>query len=341
MPNEIHSHRLEALFGFVSECARLRDYDPLLRLLSQRGHWLIDFDRLTILLYEDLPQVLRTIVIEGHSFRDVSSEIQRSEIGSIFEALKTGTSSGGAIRICSPLISAGFPNGVLCFAKTSGEYTSSDVQLVEFLAECLAGTFERFGQAPLFLGASKESLRMSYLAQHDVLTSLPNRWLLNERLMWALASSRRYRRRLAVLFLDLDHFKAINDSLGHGIGDQMLRQISDRLVKCVRSSDTVSRIGGDEFVILLTEIEDEKDATTCAEKIIAAVTAPMGIASHVLHPKLSIGIGIYPGDGEDAETLIGSADTAMYHAKEEGNEKVQLFQRQLLREPASRPSGYA
>src|SRR6187402_1858245 len=133
MQNEIDSHRLEALFGFVSECARLRDYDPLLRLLSQRGHWLIDFDRLTILLYDDHRQVLRTIVIEEHSLRDVSSDdIQLSEIGSIFETLKTGTSSGGAIRVCTPLISAGFPNGVLCFAKTSGEYTSSEVQLVEF-----------------------------------------------------------------------------------------------------------------------------------------------------------------------------------------------------------------
>jgi diguanylate cyclase (GGDEF)-like protein len=191
---------------------------------------------------------------------------------------------------------------------------------------------------------------MSYLAQHDSLTGLPNRLLLNERLGWALALSSRYGRRLAVLFLDLDRFKEINDSLGHGIGDQVLRQVSDRLVRCVRTSDTVSRIGGDEFVILLSEIESEKDATICAGKIIAAVAAPLKIALHELYPALSVGISIYPSDGEDAETLIKNADTAMYHAKADGHKKYQLFKQdmnvvafepRLSHETARRPASYA
>ena len=340
MPNEIESRRLEGLFQFVSECARLREYDPLLHLLAQRAHELIEFDRFTIFLYDNDRQVLKTTIIEHHVSREVSSDdTPLSEIGSIFEKLKTERDFGAAIRICTPLISAGCMTGLLCLTKRSGEYSSADVQLVQFLADCLAGTFERFAQARFLMDPSKdaisalkwheESRRMAYLAQHDTLTSLPNRWLLNERLVWALASSRRYERRLAVLFLDLDHFKVINDSLGHGIGDQVLRRISDRLVRCVRSSDTVSRIGGDEFVILLTEIEDEKHAVICAEKIIATVAEPLRIASHELHPTVSIGIGMYPSDGADAETLIRNADTAMYHAKQNGNEKVQLFKPDL------------
>jgi diguanylate cyclase (GGDEF)-like protein len=170
---------------------------------------------------------------------------------------------------------------------------------------------------------------MSYLAQHDSLTDLPNRCLLNERLTRAMALSNRYQRRLAVLFLDLDRFKKINDSMGHWIGDQVLRQISGRLVGCVRASDTVSRIGGDEFVVLLAEIEDEKDATICAEKITAAVTAPLRIDNDDLHLALSIGIAIYPGDGKDAEALIRSADTAMYRAKSEGRGTSYFFRNEL------------
>jgi diguanylate cyclase (GGDEF)-like protein len=170
---------------------------------------------------------------------------------------------------------------------------------------------------------------MSYLAQHDPLTGLPNRCLLYERVSRALALSRRYSRRLAVLFLDLDRFKEINDSLGHAIGDLVLCQISDRLVGCVRASDTVSRIGGDEFVVLLAELEDEKAASVCARKIIAAVTAPLNAGSHELHLTVSIGIGIYPGDGGDAETLIRSADIAMYQAKAERNGEFHFFKQDM------------
>jgi diguanylate cyclase (GGDEF)-like protein/PAS domain S-box-containing protein len=170
------------------------------------------------------------------------------------------------------------------------------------------------------------SLHAIHLAQHDFLTDLPNRMLLNERLTQAIDLASRSSHHLAVLFLDLDGFKHINDSLGHVIGDALLQSVAAQLVKCVRRSDTVSRQGGDEFVVLLSEIEHADDAIDSAERIIAALVAPHHIAQHHLHVTVSIGISIYPHDGADAETLIKSADIAMYQAKKHGRNNYQCFE---------------
>jgi diguanylate cyclase (GGDEF)-like protein/PAS domain S-box-containing protein len=167
--------------------------------------------------------------------------------------------------------------------------------------------------------------QMAYLAQHDFLTNLPNRMLFNDRLTQAIGLARRCGAQLAVLFLDLDHFKHINDSLGHGVGDRLLQSVAQRLRACVRSSDTVSRNGGDEFVILLAEIERAEDAAVSAEKIIAALTARHHIGGHELQVSTSIGASVFPFDGQDAETLIKNADLAMYHAKDSGRNNVQFF----------------
>jgi diguanylate cyclase (GGDEF)-like protein/PAS domain S-box-containing protein len=169
------------------------------------------------------------------------------------------------------------------------------------------------------------SLQISHLAQHDFLTDLPNRMLLNDRLTQAIELGRRHGKQLAVLFLDLDRFKHVNDSLGHEIGDKLLQSMAGRLVSCVRSSDTVSRQGGDEFVILFSEIEHADDAAASAQKILTALRAPHDVAHHDLHVTASIGVSIYPDDGRDAETLIKCADTAMYHAKESGRNNYQFF----------------
>jgi diguanylate cyclase (GGDEF)-like protein len=170
------------------------------------------------------------------------------------------------------------------------------------------------------------SLRAVYLAQHDFLTDLPNRMLLNDRLTQAIALARRHGHCLAILFLDLDRFKHVNDSLGHVIGDELLQSVARRLLRCVRSSDTVSRQGGDEFVVLLSEIQHADDAAASAQKILAALAAPHEVANHQLHVTVSIGISIYPDDGLDAERLITSADTAMYHAKQAGRNHYQFFE---------------
>src|SRR6266446_1976748 len=169
------------------------------------------------------------------------------------------------------------------------------------------------------------SVQMTHSAQHDVVTNLPNRLLLNDRITQSISLARRQKKHLAVIFLDLDHFKCINDSLGHAIGDELLQSVSKRLLASVRSSDTVSRLGGDEFVILLSEIANPEDAATSAKKILLLLSAPHYIGGQDLHIDGSIGISVYPEDGEDAETIIKSADTAMYHAKESGRNNFQFF----------------
>jgi diguanylate cyclase (GGDEF)-like protein len=166
---------------------------------------------------------------------------------------------------------------------------------------------------------------MSHQAQHDFLTGLPNRLLLTDRLTQAIALSRRHGNKVALLFLDLDHFKPVNDSLGHAIGDKLLQSVAQRLTTCVRTSDTICRLGGDEFVVLLSEIEQVDAAIRCAEKVLAAVAVPHLIAGHEVHITLSIGISVCPDDGRDAETMLKNADTAMYHAKKMGRDNYQFF----------------
>jgi diguanylate cyclase (GGDEF)-like protein/PAS domain S-box-containing protein len=177
--------------------------------------------------------------------------------------------------------------------------------------------------------ARAATLRMSYLAQHDSLTGLPNRILLNDRLIEAMALAHRHRRQLAVLFLDVDRFKYINDTLGHVIGDRLLQSIAQRLLGCVRASDTVSRQGGDEFVILLPEVTHAQDATVCADKILEILRSPHRVDEHDLHATGSIGIVTYPDDGTDADTLMKHADFAMYHAKDSGRDNRQFFKRDM------------
>ena len=173
------------------------------------------------------------------------------------------------------------------------------------------------------------SRRMSFLAQHDSLTQLPNRMVLNDRLTQAIAMAHRQAKKLAVLFLDVDRFKNINDSLGHAIGDRLLQSVSERLLACVRRSDTVSRQGGDEFVILLSEVARAPDAAICADKILQALSAPHDIDQHHLHITVSIGIATYPDDGTETETLMKNADFAMYDAKENGRNNYKFFRPEM------------
>ena len=147
------------------------------------------------------------------------------------------------------------------------------------------------------------SMQMTHSAHYDVVTNLPNRLLLNDRITQSISLAHRQSRPFAVLFLDLDHFKKINDSLGHAAGDELLQSISKRLSGCVRASDTVSRQGGDEFAVLLPEITHAEDAAKCASKIITAFHAPHIIGGRSVHIGASIGISLYPKDGVDAETL--------------------------------------
>jgi diguanylate cyclase (GGDEF)-like protein/PAS domain S-box-containing protein len=170
------------------------------------------------------------------------------------------------------------------------------------------------------------ALQLAHSAQHDFLTGLPNRLLLNDRVNYAVALAPRHQKKVAVLFLDLDGFKHINDSLGHPTGDKLLQSIAQRLVGCVRASDTVSRQGGDEFVVLLSEVDQAEDAALAARRMLKAVAEAHAVDQHDLHVTTSIGVSVCPDDGMDAETLIKNADTAMYQAKENGRQSYQFFE---------------
>ncbi|OGB23772.1 MAG: diguanylate cyclase [Burkholderiales bacterium RIFCSPLOWO2_02_FULL_57_36] len=175
----------------------------------------------------------------------------------------------------------------------------------------------------------KAKEQMGYMAHHDFLTGLPNRLMLQERLDQAIALAKRHDTKLAVMFMDLDRFKTINDSLGHAVGDKMLQSVSQRLTDAVRSTDTVSHQGGDEFVLLLSEVADENAVAVLATKICKLVSASYFIAGQDLHIGATIGISMYPDDGADAETLIKNADVAMYHAKDDGRGRYHFFRQEM------------
>ncbi|MEQ1580866.1 MAG: diguanylate cyclase [Steroidobacteraceae bacterium] len=173
--------------------------------------------------------------------------------------------------------------------------------------------------------AREQSRRLSFLAKHDSLTALPNRALLDDRLDLSIALADRHGQQLAVLFLDIDHFKEFNDSLGHAIGDRILQSVAERLRRGVRNSDTVFRLGGDEFIIVLTDTKGGTDAVAIADKLLSTLEAPHRIGPHELCLTASIGIAIYPADGTNADSLIRNADTAMYAAKAKGGNTARLY----------------
>jgi diguanylate cyclase (GGDEF)-like protein/PAS domain S-box-containing protein len=174
------------------------------------------------------------------------------------------------------------------------------------------------------------SAKLARLALHDNLTDLPNRALFADRLDQALARAHRSGNVAALLFVDLDRFKAVNDSLGHAIGDQLLQAVADRLLTCVRGSDTVSRYGGDEFIILLADVAHAQDAALCAEKIISALATPYELNGHTLRIGASIGISIAPEHATDGETLLKYADIAMYQAKRSGANNYKSFKPEMV-----------
>jgi diguanylate cyclase (GGDEF)-like protein/PAS domain S-box-containing protein len=170
---------------------------------------------------------------------------------------------------------------------------------------------------------AEETIRRQ--AYHDALTGLPNRMLFKDRLTEAILHARRHDRMLGLLFLDLDRFKNINDTLGHIVGDRLLQGVAERLGSCLQEEDIIARLGGDEFTVLLPQINRLEDAVKTAQRILEALKAPFRFDGHDLHINASIGIALYPSDGEDAEVLLRNADTALYRAKEKGRNTYQLY----------------
>jgi diguanylate cyclase (GGDEF)-like protein/PAS domain S-box-containing protein len=207
---------------------------------------------------------------------------------------------------------------------------------VRWLLINAVGLFDEQGRRVGQRGAARDitdrkqaEARITHLATRDALTDLPNRVLLNDRLQQALANARRQHAGLAVMFIDLDRFKNINDSLGHDVGDELLRCVAARLKECLRKGDTLARLGGDEFVAVLEGLHTSNDAQVVGEKILCALSEPFTIAGQVLATTASIGASVYPSDGDDPATLMRNADTAMYHAKGLGRNALQFFSQEM------------
>ncbi len=178
---------------------------------------------------------------------------------------------------------------------------------------------------------------LDHQAHHDALTGLPNRVLFNDRLVQSIEKAKRTNSKFALLFIDLDHFKEINDSLGHETGDEILKIVSERLQETIRDEDTVARLGGDEFTIILEELNEAQDASTIATKILNILSKSIDVKKNILYVSSSIGISIYPNDGESAQNLLKFADSAMYKAKDEGRNNYQYYNSKMTELAFERP----
>ena len=227
------------------------------------------------------------------------------------DALQRGYRSMGAF----PLMGDSQPVGL--FVLYAPELNFFDVEEIKLLTELTAN----ISYALEYL---KKEEKLNYLAYHDVLTGLPGRTLFHDRLVQAVTNAHRHGDKLGVLFIDLDHFKNINDSLGHYVGDMLLKQVAALFTACMREDDTVARLGGDEFVVILASMASEDEAWMVSQKILKLMTEPFTIEAHELFVTCSIGIALYPKDGDDAKTLLQSADGALYLAKNKGRNNAQF-----------------
>jgi diguanylate cyclase (GGDEF)-like protein/PAS domain S-box-containing protein len=222
-----------------------------------------------------------------------------------------------------PIMRERRPVGVLMlFARERRGFDDETMSLLTRMTENLAFALHNIDR-----DAERERAqeRIRYLATHDVLTGLPNRLLFGELLSSAVHHAKRYGERLAVMFIDLDRFKLVNDTLGHSAGDLLLKQMACRLRTVLRASDVVARLGGDEFVVLATDISGDDDVHAVASKLLGAIAAPVSVMGQPCSVSASIGISLYPAHGSDDKTLLRNADAAMYRAKEQGKNRVAVF----------------
>jgi diguanylate cyclase (GGDEF)-like protein len=249
----------------------------------------------------------------------IQNDFQTNERSLYWRRKETNTSAGCGL----PLVQHGRVVGVLLFLSSeAGVFTSELVELLQRLADNVGFALENFDRSDEKLRAEQ---RVQYLATHDGLTGLPNRRMFGQLLEFSIKSAQRNSKKCAVLFVDLDRFKLINDSLGHAAGDKLLVEVGNRLAGCVRESDVVARLGGDEFVIILNQLEYRDQAAVIANKVLQGVSPALDLAGQECRTTASIGIAVFPDDGVDEPTLTKNADLAMYLAKEEGKNGYRFF----------------
>ena len=219
-----------------------------------------------------------------------------------------------------PIVSVNGVYGVIgAYSREPRIFVETEINFLQSLVNTLATAINR----------KDAEQRLTHLAQYDALTDLPNRRLFLERVAQTLTQAQRSRRLVAILFADLDRFKAVNDTLGHGPGDQLLMQAAQRLLGCTRTSDVVARIGGDEFALMLSNLASVDDAMRVAQKVVDALAAPFDLDGHEAYISVSLGISLYPDDGDNAEALLKNADTAMYQAKASGRDHYRFYLPQM------------
>ncbi|QDC45365.1 EAL domain-containing protein [Methylophilus medardicus] len=258
------------------------------------------------------------------------SEAQGRPILEVFRILNESTRKLAANPVDVVLAHnkvCGLANHTLLIAKSGVEYAIEDSAApIRDPNGAILGVVLVFHDVS---DARQMAQKMTYLAEHDYLTDLPNRLLLTDRITQAISAAQRRQSKLAILFCDIDHFKRVNDTLGHEVGDQLLKVLCQRLQLCIRASDTLSRLGGDEFVVLLPELNDDAVPAEIAQKILTVLKDPVNIAGHELFITASIGIAVYPDDGQSEDVLTRHADAAMYHAKNSGRNNYQFFTHEM------------
>jgi diguanylate cyclase (GGDEF)-like protein len=267
--------------------------------------------------------------LAGNAFRTrqpcISNDYLTDHRVSAFHAIVRG--DGARSGAAFPLLIRGQAVGVMIYMSSEADtFTPEFAELLQRLADNVAYALENFDRAD---EKTRADDRIEYLASHDSLTGLPNRETFNELLHYAIEAAHRHERQFAVLFIDLDRFKVINDSLGHDAGDILLVEIASRLRGGLRSSDVVARLGGDEFVVILEETADRDDVEHIARDLLSALSQPLQLSGHECHTTASIGIAMYPSDGSDVQTLTKNADMAMYIAKEDGKNGFRFFNKAI------------
>ena len=276
--------------------------------------------------------------MSGTAFRTrqpcISNDYLNDDRVRVFHAVVRG--DGARSGAAFPLIAHDKPVGVMIYMSTEpGTFTTEFVELLQRLADNVSFAMENFDRAD---AKNEADERIEYLASHDSLTDLPNRETFNGLLREAIDAAERHDHRFAVLFIDLDRFKVINDSLGHEAGDLLLLEVANRLRGALRQSDVVARLGGDEFVVILDRCGEIGDVQRIATGLLVALAEPMELAGHECHTTASIGIAMYPANGSDAQTLTKNADMAMYLAKEDGKNGSRFFSKEVTTQSIERLS---
>ncbi len=332
---------LRILYKISNSVSSLLDLDEVLTKIVEAVTYLTGAEEVSLFLLDERTQKVRLGATQSRNERRARTAHTEANDPAISECLKTGETAIKRIlregetkaarsTVTVPLKVREATIGALCIQwRNGGSFADGDRYLLSALAEYAAIAIDN---ARLYNAAQGELAQrkkaeeaIKKLAYHDTLTGLPNRALFNDRLGVAFARARRYRHKVAVLLLDLDRFKEVNDRLGHSVGDQLLVAVGHRLVGVLRESDTVCRMGGDEFLLLLPEVESVENAAQAAERIRQAIRKPFVLGSHTLLITTSIGIATYPDDGNDGETVVKNADIAMYHAKDTGRDNCQRY----------------